>query len=127
MDPRGCRSAVAETTYTPFRTEPDAAPARLIVRRVQPTPGSQWANASPTGTEKPWNWTDHRRHAEIENADERCASLDQQVVATKTGLTRRRAAYLAPIFGSPMLATIASPAISGLTAARLPLTRHPAN
>ena len=36
-------AAVAETTYTPFRTEPDAAPARLIVRRVQPTPGSQWA------------------------------------------------------------------------------------
>ena len=28
-------AAVAETTYTPFRTEPDAAPARLIVRRVQ--------------------------------------------------------------------------------------------
>ncbi len=32
---------VAETTYTPFRTEPGAAPARLIVRRVKPTPGSQ--------------------------------------------------------------------------------------
>ena len=31
-------AAVAETTYTPFRTEPDAAPARLIVRPVQPTP-----------------------------------------------------------------------------------------
>ena len=34
---------VAETTYTPFRTEPDAAPVRLIVRRVKPTPGSQLA------------------------------------------------------------------------------------
>ena len=34
---------VAETTYTPFQDEPDAAPVRLIVRRVQPTPGSQLA------------------------------------------------------------------------------------
>ena len=34
---------VAETTYTPFRTEPGAAPVRLIVRRVKPTPGSQLA------------------------------------------------------------------------------------
>ena len=28
---------VAETTYTPFQSEPDAAPVRLIVRRVKPT------------------------------------------------------------------------------------------
>ncbi len=34
---------VAETVYTPFRSEPDAAPVRLIVRRVRPTPGSQLA------------------------------------------------------------------------------------
>ena len=34
---------VAETTYTPFQNEPDAAPVRLIVRRVKPTPGSQLA------------------------------------------------------------------------------------
>ena len=34
---------VAETVYTPFRTEPGAAPVRLIVRRVRPTPGSQLA------------------------------------------------------------------------------------
>ena len=34
---------VAETTYAPFQDEPDAAPVRLIVRRVQPTPGSQLA------------------------------------------------------------------------------------
>ena len=26
--------------YTPFQTKPDAAPVRLIVRRVKPTPGS---------------------------------------------------------------------------------------
>ena len=34
---------VAETTYTPFQSEADAAPVRLIVRRVKPTPGSQLA------------------------------------------------------------------------------------
>ena len=34
---------VAETEYTPFSSEPDAAPVRLIVRRVKPTPGSQLA------------------------------------------------------------------------------------
>ena len=34
---------VAETTYTPFQSEPDAAPVRLIVRRVKPTPASQLA------------------------------------------------------------------------------------
>ena len=34
---------VAETTYTPFQDKPDAAPVRLIVRRVKPTPGSQLA------------------------------------------------------------------------------------
>ena len=57
-------AAVAETTYTPFQSEPDAAPVRLIVRRVQPTPGSQLPPSpptvimasSPTGTERPWNW-----------------------------------------------------------------------
>ena len=32
---------VAETVYTPFRTEPDATPVRLVVRRVKPAPGSQ--------------------------------------------------------------------------------------
>ena len=56
----------------------DAAPVRLIVRRVKPTPGSQWwpsspptaiTASSPTGRGKPWHWrSDHRRHAEIENA-----------------------------------------------------------
>ena len=34
---------VAETAYTPFKSEPDAVPVRLIVRRVKPTPGSQLA------------------------------------------------------------------------------------
>ena len=36
-------AAVAETTYTPFQSEPNTAPVRLIVRRVKPTPGSQLA------------------------------------------------------------------------------------
>ena len=68
---------VAETTYTPFDTKPDAAPVRLIVRRVQPTPGSQlalFANYSYHAfiTDREGATldleADHRRHAEIENA-----------------------------------------------------------
>ena len=34
---------VAQTQYTPFHTEPDATPVRLVVRRVKPNPGSQLA------------------------------------------------------------------------------------
>ena len=68
---------VAESSYTPFQSEPDAAPARLIVRRVKPTPGSQWAlfaSYSYHGfiTDRDGETleleADHRRHAEIENA-----------------------------------------------------------
>ena len=68
---------VAETEYTPFKSAPDAAPARLIVRRVQPTPGSQLAllanysyHACITDREGETLEleADHRRHAEIENA-----------------------------------------------------------
>ena len=55
---------VAETTYTPFQAEPDAAPVRLIVRRVKPTPGSHLAlfarysyHGFITGREgRPWSW-----------------------------------------------------------------------
>jgi hypothetical protein len=68
---------VAETVYTPFALTKDAAPVRLIVRRVKPTPGSQLAlltlydyhafitdrDGETLGLE-----ADHRRHAEIENA-----------------------------------------------------------
>ena len=70
-------AAVAETSYTPFHSEPDAAPVRLIVRRVQPTPGSQlalFASYSYHGfiTDRDGDTlaleADHRRHAEIENA-----------------------------------------------------------
>ena len=68
---------VAETSYTPFKSEPDAVPVRLIVRRVRPTPGSQLAlfanysyHACITNREGGTLEleTDHRRHAEIENA-----------------------------------------------------------
>ena len=65
---------VAETTYTPFRTEPGAAPVRLIVRRVKPTPGSQLALFATYSyhafiTDRDGETleleADHRRHAEI--------------------------------------------------------------
>ena len=68
---------VAETTYTPFQAEADAAPVRLIVRRVKPAPGSQlalFATYSYHGfiTDRDGELleleADHRRHAEIENA-----------------------------------------------------------
>ena len=69
--------AAAETIYTPFDSQPDAAPVRLIVRRVKPTPGSQLAlftNYSYHGfiTDREGDTlqleADHRRHAEVENA-----------------------------------------------------------
>ena len=68
---------VAETAYTPFGSKPDAAPVRLIVRRVKPAPGSQlalFATYSYHGfiTDRDGEMleleADHRRHAEIENA-----------------------------------------------------------
>ena len=68
---------VAETGYTPFKSEPDATPVRLIVRRVQPTPGSQLALLANYSyhaciTDRSGDTleleADHRRHAEIENA-----------------------------------------------------------
>ena len=68
---------VAETTCTPFQAEADAAPVRLIVRRVKPAPGSQlalFATHSYHGfiTDRDGETleleADHRRHAEIENA-----------------------------------------------------------
>jgi len=68
---------VAETTYIPFAQEKDAAPVRLIVRRVKPTPGSQLALLTLYDfhafiTDRDGETleleADHRRHAEIENA-----------------------------------------------------------
>ena len=73
---------VAETAYRAFQSEPNAAPVRLIVRRVKPTPGSQlarFANYTYHGciTDRDGDTleldpleleADHRHHAEIENA-----------------------------------------------------------
>ena len=68
---------LAETIYTPFQTKPDAPPARLIVRRVKPTPGSQLALFARYSyhafiTDRDGETleleADHRRHAEVENA-----------------------------------------------------------
>ena len=68
---------VAETTYTPFQSEPGAAPVRLIVRRVKPTPGTQLALFASYSyhaciTDRDGDTleleSDHRRHAEVENA-----------------------------------------------------------
>ena len=68
---------VAETEYTPFRNEPVAAPVRLIIRRVRPTPGSELALFASYSyhafiTDREGDTleleADHRRHAEIENA-----------------------------------------------------------
>ena len=62
---------------TPFQAEADAAPVRLIVRRVKPTPGSQLALFAKYSyhafiTDRDGELleleADHRRHAEIENA-----------------------------------------------------------
>ena len=70
-------AAVAETTCTPFQSEADAAPVRLIVQRVKPTPGSQlalFASYSYHGfiTDRDGETleleADYRRHAEVENA-----------------------------------------------------------
>ena len=68
---------MAETTYVPFESKPDAVPVRFIIRRVKPTPGTQLAlfvNYSYHGfiTDRDGATleleADHRRHAEIENA-----------------------------------------------------------
>ena len=68
---------VAETTYTPFRNQPEAQPVRLVVRRVKPHTGSPSALIALYGYhafitdregETPELETDHRRHAVVENA-----------------------------------------------------------
>ena len=68
---------VAEITYVPFESKPDAVPVRLIVRRVKPTPGSQLALFATYSyhafiTDREGDTldleADHRHHAEIEKA-----------------------------------------------------------
>ena len=86
---------VAETSYTPFQSEPNAAPVRLIVRRVKPTPGSQlalFANyryhafITDRDGEALDLEADHRRHAEIENAIRDPASSAGQALKYGVGL-----------------------------------------
>ena len=86
---------VAETTYVPFESKPDAAPVRFIVRRVKPTPGSQlalFASYSYHGciTDREGDTldleADHRRHAEIENAIRDPASSAGQALKYGVGL-----------------------------------------
>ena len=88
-------AAVAETSYTPFDSEPDAAPVRLIVRRVKPTPGSQLALFASYSyhafiTDRDGETleleADHRRHAEIENAIRDPASSAGQALKYGVGL-----------------------------------------
>ena len=68
---------VAETSYAPFQSKPNAAPVQFIVRRVKPTPGSQLALLAAYSyhgfiTDRDGDTLEleagHRRHAEIENA-----------------------------------------------------------
>ena len=74
---------VAETTYTPFKGEQDAASVRLIVRRVKPTPGSQLALFTRYSyhafiTDRAGQTleleADHRRHAEMRSVTSSTAS-----------------------------------------------------
>ena len=67
---------VAETQYTPFQSEPDAVPVRLILRRVKSTPGSQLAL-----------FTNYSYHAFITDRDGETLDLEadpvfQQIRAT---------------------------------------------
>ena len=71
------RCSAKMSAYDGCRREPDAAPVRLIVRRVKPTPGSQLALFAAYSfhgfiTDRDGETleleADHRRHAEVENA-----------------------------------------------------------
>ena len=86
---------MAETTYVPFESKPDAATVRLIVRRVKPTPGSQLALFATYSyhafiTDREGDTldleADHRRHAEIENAIRDPASSAGQALKYGVGL-----------------------------------------
>ena len=79
---------VAETTYTPFQAEADAAPVRLIVRRVKPAPGSQLALFAANGA---WLAVQVMAH-NLARWTARIG-LGQQIVTTKT--LRRRVFALA--------------------------------
>ena len=113
---------VAETSYTPFASEPDAVPVRLIVRRVQPTPNSQLAllvDYSYHGfiTDRDGDTleleADHRRHAEIENAI-RDLKYGVGLNHLPSGCFPANAAWLAvQTMAHPPLAEHAGPRVSG--------------
>ena len=91
-------AAVAETTYTPFQSGPDAAPVRLIVRRVKPTPGSQlalFASYSYHGF-----ITDREGETLELEADHRRPQKRLQTAANLPS-TRIRARIIAPVTPSP--------------------------
>ena len=88
---------VAETTCTPFQREPDAAPVRLIVRRLKPTPGSQlalFAKYSYHGfiTDRDGEMleleADHRRHdvRQLDRVSEMTIDLENAIRDLKHGV-----------------------------------------
>ena len=86
---------VAETTYTPFQSEPDATPMQLIVRRVKPRPAPNLPSFASYSyhafiTDRDGDTldveADHRRHAEIENAIRDRASSAGQALNYGVGL-----------------------------------------
>ena len=108
---------VAETTCTPFQTESDAAPVRLIVRRVKPTPGSQlalFATYSYHGfiTDRDGEMleleADHRRHAEVENAI-RDLKYGVRLNPHAVGVLRRQRRLVGDTGDGPQLGPLDSP------------------
>ena len=108
---------MAETAYTPFRSKPDAAPVRLIVRRVKPTPGSHlalFASYSYHGfiTDRDGDTleleADHRRHAEVENAI-RDLKYGVRLNPHAVGVLRRQRRLVGDTGDGPQLGPLDSP------------------
>ena len=76
---------MAETTYTPFQSEADAAPVRLIVRRVKPAPGSQLAL-----------FATYSYHGFITDRDGELLELELIIAATPRSRTRYATSSTAP-------------------------------
>ena len=129
---------VAETTCTPFQSEPDAAPVRLIVRRVKPTPGSQLASrrqrrlAGGTGDgpqHRPLDSAHRSGRAGGDHQDPPAAVLLSGRTDHPLGAPPHTASATALALGNPVRSCpgpIARPATPSLTAAAA-TGRHPAN
>ena len=128
---------VAETTYTPFQTKPDAPPARLIVRRVKPTPGSQLAlfdrysyHAFITDRDgETLDGADWSGRADRDHQDPQAAGLRSGGTDHPLGAPPHFASPPALALGNPVqsrLGPAASHSIPGLTAS-LQLTQRPRN